>query len=792
MSRPVNLMFPMRNQVIDLAKSGMSMDQIAQITAQPPEVIEAMLADSVRVANNLPSQHDFGIVNSGMDSTITEMTGLGTNPEVEKEVAKTMSNTLDIENEKSEDEMTFVDKLNQAMTLGTVKRDGEEVTQSAVNTFYTMDQIEKFYGADPESQQEANQIYLEAFKEYLDTDEIKDLIPQPDKALPYLAAGAALINSGTKGDDWGTALSSAFLNYASGSAKEQKKYRDAMASIDINKAKRIQDFSASLSLASAKDRNSLRTSLIKAKREPYTIAGEEFPQFLTDQEVSMTPGAVPYSGEMKAYSIFADEDNDGRPDPSAGARAGLLNQVTAKRLADQGFILVPGHDAMKGRNQYVVDDKVMSMTDFELAEWEKNNPNVEATKVGVAKIQQVMNTLTGQPEFTLERNLFGGKNGAPREGYEHLMPIDNSYRMTYGANGEFTFQKGRPQSNAFGVMTIDQANEEQKRIEAQIQQVNGQTREILNTVDKTFAIIEDARARDQDVTFGNPTTGLTQFGKNVIGQLEQLNDIFNRGQFDFYNDANGNGKRDPGEETKNFNSFRNQFNTTFNDTGLYSFLKNSGLDTKRVQNLIFTLALQSAALDAQKGRDISDRDIERFLNRAGANATTFDDFEQQVYDLVEGAVDKYDGLVMGIQEFNNSEIISAEEIAKFEASLRETPDNPYQPVKTRFIDQVLSEENLNRYDTIPISKGSDKNIATYRDLVKSRDKRPISNTPVSAAPVGGLPSIAGDPSGIGTMTNEELLQRLSSQPTLAATYRTNYPEQYNKFLEYIKLRGVDQ
>ena len=147
---------------------------------------------------------------------------------------------------------------------------------------------------------------------------------------------------------------------------------------------------------------------------------------------------------------------------------------------------------------------------------------------------------------------------------------------------------------------------------------------------------------------------------------------------------------------------------------------------------------------------------------------------------------------MGIQEFNNSTIISPEEIAKFEASLRETPNNPYQPVKTRFIDQVLSEENLNRYDTIPISRGSDKNIATYRYLVKRRDRRPISNAPVSAAPVGGLPSTAGDPSGIGTMTNEELLQRLSSQPTLAVTYRTNYPEQYKKFLEYVKLRGIDQ
>ena len=134
MSRPANMMFPMRNQIIDLARNGMSMDQ-----------------------------------------------------------------------------MTFVDKLNQAMTLGTAKRDGEEVTQSGVDTYSTMDKINRFYGVDPESQADANKIYLDAFSQYLDTDDIKKLVPQPDKALPYLAAGAALINSGTKGDDWGTALSNAFL-----------------------------------------------------------------------------------------------------------------------------------------------------------------------------------------------------------------------------------------------------------------------------------------------------------------------------------------------------------------------------------------------------------------------------------------------------------------------------------------------------------------------------------------------------------------------------------------------------
>tara|TARA_R100001463_G_scaffold124691_1_gene181827 strand:- start:43980 stop:46364 length:2385 start_codon:yes stop_codon:yes gene_type:complete len=794
MSRPANLMFPMRNQVIDLARNGMSMDQIAQITAQPPEVIQALLADSVRGSNDLQSQQNFGIVNSGLDSTITEMAGgvaTSKTNQLEANVADTMRKTLDIDNEKPESEMTFVDKLNQAMTLGTAKRDGEEVTQSGVDTYSTMDKINRFYGVDPESQADANKIYLDAFKEYLDTDDIKKLVPQPDKALPYLAAGAALINSGTKGDDWGTALSNAFLNYASGSAKEKKQYQDAMASIDINKAKRIQDFSANLMLSSAKERNSLRTALIKSKREPYTIPGQEFPEYLTDQEVSMYPGAVPYSGEMKAYTIYADVDGDGKPDPSAGAAAGLYNQQTASRLANQGFIVTPGHDSMKGRNQYMIEGKIQSLTDFELQEVLKAKPGMEYSKIGTAKVIQALNSYTGRPEFTLESNLIGGKNKGARKGYEHLVPLTEDYNFTYGANGEISFQKGRPQLSMAGSLTIDQANKQQQKIEADLQSINTGTRNILNTTDKIFTIIDDARARDQDVTFGNPVTGLTQFGKNVIGQFEQLNDILDSGQFDYFNDANNNGKRDPGEQVTNPSDFRNQFNETFEDTGIYDFLKNSGLDTKRVQNLIFTLALQSAALDNQKGRDISDKDIERFLNRAGANASTFEDFEQQVYDLVEGAVDKYDGYVMGAKEFNNSYILDPSEAKKFEEGL--ISGVPYEPVKTRFIDTVLSDENMERYDSIPINRGSDKSINTYRDLVKNRDRRAPSNVgPGTSTSLEGLPQGAGTASGIGTMSNEELYQRLVSQPTLGATYQTNYPDAYEQFKNYLKVRAQIQ
>jgi hypothetical protein len=42
------------------------------------------------------------------------------------------------------------------------------------------------------------------------------------------------------------------------------------------------------------------------------------------------------------------------------------------------------------------------------------------------------------------------------------------------------------------------------------------------------------------------------------------------------------------------------------------------------------------------------------------------------------------------------------------------------------------------------------------------------------------------------MSNEELYQRLVSQPTLGATYQTNYPDAYEQFKNYLKVRAQIQ
>jgi len=73
----------------------------------------------------------------------------------------------------------------------------------------------------------------------------------------------------------------------------------------------------------------------------------------------------------------------------------------------------------------------------------------------------------------------------------------------------------------------------------------------------------------------------------------------------------------------------------------------SGLSRKRVNSLVLTLALQSAATDDQKSRDISDADMQRYLTRAGAYATSQKEFLTLIDDLTLSVMQKHEAVVDG-------------------------------------------------------------------------------------------------------------------------------------------------
>ena len=75
---------------------------------------------------------------------------------------------------------------------------------------------------DPEDMKKQFEVYKKAGEIFFDVEDLKEMVPEPDKALPWLVAGASLVQSGESGDSWGTALSKAFTQYAGADYKERK------------------------------------------------------------------------------------------------------------------------------------------------------------------------------------------------------------------------------------------------------------------------------------------------------------------------------------------------------------------------------------------------------------------------------------------------------------------------------------------------------------------------------------------------------------------------------------------
>ena len=776
------------DQVLQLASSGIPIDQITAMTGLPISIVQGIVGRNQEI--NMAGNAVGGIQNTGMDNSITAMAGGVSTPEtenIEKDVATTLDN-LGLDSEKEDNETSLYDRVTAASAMGTAMRDGEEITQDGANTYSTMEQIYKFHGLDPESQTEANEIYLDAFKNYLDTDDIKKFVPKPDEALPFLVAGAALINSGTNGDDWGTALSNAFMQYAVGSNKEKKAYRNAMASIDINQAKQIQGFAADLGLATAKQRNTLRQSLITAKKAPYAVPGQEGPAYLTDAELDMYPGATPYQKEIGAYSVMADDNKDGIPDASAGGVAMQLSKDQARSLSGKGFIVSPGHDMLLKKTLFNVDGQLKAFTEMQRNAWVENNPKKTITKVGAANSVAVQDIYTGEVSFQEQSNLIGGKGGGAKPGYENYVPVTDSQSVVVSPDGTFTMTKGQP-SILSGFLTPREVSKKQNEVTANVRMIDTNTRNILRTASNIFGVLEEAEQSGSPIAFG-AAGALTTVGKNIIDQVDQFGTVLRGGdRFDFYNDANGNGKRDEGE-SMNLSEFETQFGDQFASTGLGKYLEESGLGRKRINAMIFTLALQSAASDNQKGRDISDKDIERFLARSGAFATSPEEFRTLILDLSGEAIDKRDQYVDTLGDYDTTRILAPGEELKIKQARREGIMD-YEPETIGFYDAIFDQNAREKWENIGISRDRpDENIASWRARTrKGATPRVVSPNYLAPVPTGG-----GERSGIGTSTIDDVYNDIlnSNNPlNRLEFYRTKNPEAFNKAINPYLLQRLE-
>ena len=667
--------------IMRLTREGLSVDQIAQMTGIPQEEVAMQVAVMNQDRSAFMPGGDLGEApfagqgkqGIGIESLMTDTD----TPEISAFIDEGNSFTdlassgLDI----SLDPSSYLDEAQIVQNLETFGVDLDDadadlldqeddptkkaITASAVGatangesdpdaskTLETMTAMNNQFDLDdPDDSKAMLNIYKKAAEDFYNVDDLKALVPQPDKALPFMIAGAALIQAGEKGDSWGTALSNAFLQYAMAGKKEEKEYEKQILALDIKEKEDIKRFATELYMTDIKEQMALQRALLTKESKPYKVGNNPNPVYLRPNEARARAekGEVitewrAEDGTIKEYTIFEDVNRDGQPDVNAPARTELLTSVGAQNKQSEGFIIREGN-LTKGKKLYMVDDVFTMYSTEELEAFMEANPGSNVKVVGASSVKAVIDRATGQPTFVDQRTLL------TERGREMYAPIGEESMAVFGPDGNPLLLKGDV-GGMGGFLTESQRGKEQARVTQFLREVDQKRDNVLTTHYTIKKLLADQKDAGKDIVFG-AAGGLTTFGKNVIDQVDQLGKVFTQKDsgYAFYNDANGNGKKDPGEESLAFGDLGKQFEDQIANTNLGRFLQGSGLGKKRLTNMVLTLALQSAANDDQKGRDISDKDIERFLTRAGAYATSEAEFVTMIDDLALGAIRKHESLV---------------------------------------------------------------------------------------------------------------------------------------------------
>ena len=663
--------------IINLSREGVPLDQIVEMTGvSPNEVIQILgprapqaapttefgFPDNASAMANpqrqayLPDKPPGGI---GIESLIQpEDPELDAFVDQGNTITDLVSNTLDI---KPVNPKTYLEEaaIQQAMGRSGVDIDETEAEAleqenslakkamlasitgasangvndpDAVKTMNTMTRMGMtFDPGNAEDLKKQLEVYKEAAQIFYNVDDLKELIPQPDKSLPFMLAGAALIQSGEKGESWGSALSKAFLNYGMSRQKEERRYQEKILGLDLAEKKGVMDFATNMYMADMRDQRAMARAL--ATKDPdvqlYKVEGYRLPVPFSDRQLQSAYRLnIPVSGK------WTEKD-------------GVLKNFTITDGANNKIVRAltdAEAKAMRDSKQYNDIEVGNTMGDFKLYNVDGVNQMLKPAEAKVLQQQGKTisvaraSSLKTAFDTELNKNVYVDSSvlrAQGKAGTAKYIPIDDQISFAFD-------DAGRPivgNSNfVFGLSTQKDVSKVIRDFETNYKNANFNRNRILGTIDELRFVLDAGAQQGTPLFFGTAGT-LTKGGRRVINEVEQLSKIFSGKDQGWRFLQNG--------ETVSYNKFKDGLGLGdyVEESGFGKFLVNSGLKKKEAETLVFQLALTSAMLEGQKGRDISNEDIKRFMTRAGAYATSETEFRTPLDNLEFNAIDYVDKYV---------------------------------------------------------------------------------------------------------------------------------------------------
>ena len=642
-------------QARQMLDAGQPMEFIAQQTGLDRQTIENLLLTNQQIQTPpiapppQVDQMDMGIMSNPMSngetqSSVTEMNAGNTDT---NDVMAFLNESLGLD--KGDDEtMTLSQALNSGSIAGV--GDNSEAFSSFVDNASMFEDL-----ADPEKLQ----IYKDAAASIIGEPDYESLIEQPDKVMPYLAAGLSMINSGEKGEDWGAALGKAFITGKSTAIKEDSDYAKSKAVLLSSYQGNINNLVTSLALTEMKDRMAYNKTMQMAKLKApkmYDFVGAS--GTYTDKETrpldestyaqyaKAFPGMVRPAENLplKPYTVSSSLDK------GSGSRMNVFLDQDQLRFYQNdpkyaGGIRA-GHDEATNMKLYSVEQGDGSKMEKWLTPEQFNDLPEDQSGTIISTAGQpvyVYDKLNGGTDFVSSMELT--RNGAR---YEKISAFSGSMVSPDGTIIEFgNDSTGSRATERQGIRQFD-------KVRNKIQGINRAVSSYFISADNLDSNINSfvSQFPDQaDLIFDNIAGRGAKLADNFVIGLKGFGNLFQlapeQGGSSFY----------IGETKVSYDEYENNIISssefeTFRESPLAKFLEESGITGARLDAALFDMAMIGAgSYSIEKGLDlraISDFETRQFMKMQGAEAKSLKQFQAVTNDFRTKLVNR------NIQELSDS------------------------------------------------------------------------------------------------------------------------------------------
>ena len=439
----------------------------------------------------------------------------------------------------------------------------------------------------------------------------------PDQALPRQLFGLAMIEAGLRGESPARGFAKGVSAYIRGEIQNRQEVKASKKEI----AKQKQQLVSSLYLADVNNQLALAKELQSGDKELYVATVDGKPQTMWFNKAEFNAYVNSSKNPIRKYRPESDEkiQNFSFLDEKGDIVVKGMTQTEAQNYAKDNEFEIRQGNLYDKQKLYLVTRDGSTQTELLTPEQFRELKNSGVDVREKSSIKEAIDTNTGKLVFVESDKLMGDQS--------RYLPVDDSFSITIGADGQTIVSQGGSQSAA---------EQRKKRLTEITAPLYKNSRNVLNLLDRIYKVIDEDNPEQPILGTTGQFIGLA---KRISNEANNLVQTFGTGNYDFEID----GKKVDYKEFENY--VKKEYSDLFNNQGFFGRAQATGLGRQKLQNLQFQLALAFAMVKGQKGRDISDKDLAFHLRNVGQSASSTTDLRAILGELEVSLLDEVESTI---------------------------------------------------------------------------------------------------------------------------------------------------